>query len=39
MTDKYASERYNPTLPHCGRLVLTFDGKKLTMVGAGSVKS
>lgn len=33
MSDPYASERYNPTLPHCGRLRLSFDGQHLYMSG------
>ena len=31
---KYADERYNPTLPHCGSLKISFDGSKLTLSGA-----
>lgn len=33
MSDKYADERYNPTLRRCGSLQLKFDGKSLTMTG------
>lgn len=33
MTDPYANERYNPTLPHCGRLRLSFDGAHLHLLG------
>jgi hypothetical protein len=29
----YSSERYNPTLAHCGVLQLMFDGKYLRMTG------
>lgn len=29
--DRYAQERYNPTLPHCGLLALHFDGHVLAM--------
>lgn len=31
--DGYESERYNPTLPHCGGIKLEFNGKKLFMSG------
>src|SRR6056297_1584138 len=39
MPDDYASERYNPTLPHCGQLALRFDGRNLTMTGSGPPKT
>jgi len=31
--DKYASERYNPSFPHCHKLALKFNGKNLTLTG------
>lgn len=32
----YSSERYNPTLAHCGILRLTFDGHYLRMTGGNN---
>jgi len=32
----YASERYNPNLPHCGALKITFDGRTLSLSGGTS---
>lgn len=33
MTDKYAGERYDPSLAMCSTLELSFDGAQLTMGG------
>lgn len=33
MTDKYAGERYDPSLAMCSSLELAFDGALLTMGG------
>ena len=30
---KYASERYNPTMPRCGTLYITFDGEFVQLQG------
>jgi hypothetical protein len=35
----YSHERYDPTLKRCGGLSLSFDGTKLTIMGAGFTKS
>lgn len=37
--DKYASERYNPNIQHCGGLKLSFDGTTLTMENGTTVKT
>ena len=35
-TNKYAEERYDPSLAHCGQLDLLFDGKTLQLQGGKS---
>lgn len=35
----YASERYNPSLPHCGNLKIEFNGKTLTLSGGSKKRS
>jgi hypothetical protein len=33
MSDRYADERYDPTIEHCSALTLHFDGRTLTLKG------
>jgi hypothetical protein len=37
--DRYAGERYNPSLAHCTSLALRFDGNKLVMTASNEVYS
>jgi Protein of unknown function (DUF2778) len=36
MSDRYASERYDPALAHCSQLALSFDGSFLSMTGGNT---
>jgi hypothetical protein len=39
MPDKYADERYDPSLAHCSQLSLEFDGKELKLLGGKTAYS
>ena len=38
MSSDYSSERYDPTLPHCGDVRLSFNGRTLTLTGSGETQ-